>query len=51
MAIHPATSSHRELAPTRRERLGGRENLIRLSCGDEHPPDVISDLEAALEKS
>jgi cystathionine beta-lyase/cystathionine gamma-synthase len=28
-----------------------RENLIRLSCGIEHPQDVISDLEAALEKS
>jgi cystathionine beta-lyase/cystathionine gamma-synthase len=51
LAIHPATSSHRELSPTRRERLGVRENLIRLSCGIEHPQDVISDLEAALEKS
>ena len=48
LAIHPATSSHRELSPTRRERLGVRENLIRLSCGIEHPQDVISDLEAAL---
>ncbi|HLL98420.1 MAG TPA: PLP-dependent aspartate aminotransferase family protein [Rubrobacteraceae bacterium] len=51
LAIHPATSSHRELSPTRRERLGVRENLIRLSCGIEHPEDVISDLEGALEKS
>ncbi len=51
LAIHPATSSHRELSPSRRERLGVRENLIRLSCGIEHPQDVISDLEQALEKS
>jgi cystathionine beta-lyase/cystathionine gamma-synthase len=50
LAIHPATSSHRELSPSRRERLGVRENLIRLSCGIEHPQDVISDLEQALEK-
>jgi cystathionine beta-lyase/cystathionine gamma-synthase len=49
LAIHPATSSHRELSPSRRERLGVRENLIRLSCGIEHPEDVISDLEQALE--
>ncbi len=49
LAIHPATSSHRELSPSRRERLGVRENLIRLSVGIEHPEDVISDLEAALE--
>jgi cystathionine gamma-synthase/methionine-gamma-lyase len=50
LAIHPATSSHRELSPTRREQLGVRENLIRLSCGIEHPDDVIWDLEQALQK-
>jgi cystathionine beta-lyase/cystathionine gamma-synthase len=27
-----------------------RENLIRLSCGIEHPQDVISDLEQALDR-
>jgi cystathionine beta-lyase/cystathionine gamma-synthase len=51
LAIHPATSSHRELSPSRRERLGVRESLIRLSCGIEHPEDIISDLEQALESS
>ena len=50
LAIHPATSSHRELSPSRRERLGVRENLIRLSVGIEHPEDVISDLEQALKR-
>jgi cystathionine beta-lyase/cystathionine gamma-synthase len=50
LAIHPATSSHRELSPARRERLGVKENLIRLSCGIEHPDDVIQDLEQALER-
>ncbi|MDP8949725.1 MAG: PLP-dependent aspartate aminotransferase family protein [Actinomycetota bacterium] len=50
LAIHPATSSHRELSPSRRERLGVKENLIRLSVGIEHPEDVIQDLEQALEK-
>jgi cystathionine beta-lyase/cystathionine gamma-synthase len=50
LAIHPATSSHRELSPSRRERLGVKESLIRLSLGIEHPEDVISDLEQALER-
>lgn len=49
LAIHPATSSHRELSPSRRERLGVKESLIRLSVGIEHPEDVIEDLERALE--
>ncbi len=50
LAIHPATSSHRELSPSRRERLGVKENLIRLSCGIEHPQDVIEDIEQALDR-
>jgi cystathionine beta-lyase/cystathionine gamma-synthase len=50
LAIHPATSSHRELSPSRRERLGVRENLIRLSVGIEHPEDIVADLEQALER-
>ena len=50
LAIHPATASHRELSPARREKLGVKENLIRLSVGIEHPRDVISDLEQALDR-
>ena len=50
LTIHPATSSHRELSPSRRERLGVKESLIRMSVGIEHPQDLISDLEQALEK-
>ncbi len=50
LAIHPATTSHRELSPSRRERLGVRENLIRLSCGIEHPEDVVEDIEQALDR-
>jgi cystathionine gamma-synthase/methionine-gamma-lyase len=50
LAIHPATSSHRELPPSRRERLGVKENLIRLSAGIEHPDDIVSDLEGALDR-
>jgi len=50
LAIHPATSSHRELSPSRRERLGVEENLVRLSVGIEHPQDILSDLEQALDQ-
>ena len=50
LAIHPATSSHRELSPSRRARLGVGENLIRISLGIEHPHDIIEDMEQALEK-
>ncbi len=50
LAIHPATSSHRELSPSRRERLGVKENLIRLSVGIEHPEDVMGDLAQALDR-
>src|SRR5919202_2162768 len=50
LAIHPATSSHRELSPSRREKLGVRENLIRVSLGIEHPDDIIEDIEQALER-
>lgn len=51
LAIHPPTASHRDLSPARREKLGVKENLIRISCGIEHPQDLISDLEQALEKA
>jgi cystathionine beta-lyase/cystathionine gamma-synthase len=50
LAIHPATSSHRELSPSRRERLGVGENLVRLSVGIEHPQDIIADLDQALKR-
>jgi cystathionine gamma-synthase/methionine-gamma-lyase len=51
LAIHPATTSHRELSPSRRARLGVGENLIRLSLGIEHPDDIIEDIEQALDKA
>jgi cystathionine beta-lyase/cystathionine gamma-synthase len=51
LAIHPATSSHRELSPGRRARLGVKEDLIRISCGIEHHEDIVADVERALEKA
>jgi cystathionine gamma-synthase/methionine-gamma-lyase len=48
MMLYPVMSSHRELSPKHRERMGIRENLVRLSVGIEAPEDVIGDLEQAL---
>lgn len=48
MALYPAISSHRDLAPKQRERLGIRDNLVRLSVGIEAAEDIIADLEQAL---
>ncbi|MBI1896625.1 MAG: PLP-dependent transferase, partial [Acidobacteria bacterium] len=48
MILYPAMSSHRELSPKQRERMGIRENLLRLSTGIEAPEDIIADIEQAL---
>ena len=48
MILYPVMSSHREISPKHRERMGIRENLVRLSVGIEAPEDIIEDLERAL---
>jgi len=48
MMLYPAMASHRELAPKHRERLGIRDNLVRLSVGIEAVEDIIADLDQAL---
>ena len=48
MMLYPVMSSHREVAPKHRERMGIRDNLVRLSVGIEAPEDIIADLEQAL---
>ncbi len=49
MMLYPAMSSHRELSPRHRQRLGIGDNLVRLSCGIEAAEDVLADLEQALD--
>jgi cystathionine beta-lyase/cystathionine gamma-synthase len=46
--LHPATASHRDLRPARREELGITEGLIRMSVGIENVKDIIADIEQAL---
>jgi len=50
LVLYPAISSHRDLSPKQRERLGITENLIRLSAGVEDVEDLIADLEKGLEQ-
>jgi len=48
MMLYPVMSSHREVSPKHRERMGIRDNLVRLSVGIEAPEDIIEDLDQAL---
>jgi cystathionine beta-lyase/cystathionine gamma-synthase len=50
LILYPAISSHRDLAPKHRERLGIAENLVRLSVGIEGVDDLRTDLAQALSK-
>lgn len=48
MVLYPMMSSHREVPPALRDRMGIRENLLRLSTGIEDIEDVCADLDQAL---
>jgi cystathionine gamma-synthase/methionine-gamma-lyase len=48
MVLYPMMSSHREVPPALRERMGIRENLLRLSTGIEDIEDICADLDQAL---
>jgi cystathionine gamma-synthase/methionine-gamma-lyase len=46
--LHPATASHRDLTPARRQELGIHDGLVRISVGIESSDDVIADIDQAL---
>jgi cystathionine gamma-synthase/methionine-gamma-lyase len=48
LILYPVMSSHREVAPKQRQRMGIRDNLLRLSAGIEAAEDIIEDLAQAL---
>ena len=48
LLTRPATTSHAGLAPAQRERLGIRDELLRLSVGIEATEDLIEDFRQAL---
>jgi cystathionine beta-lyase/cystathionine gamma-synthase len=46
--LHPATASHRDVAPAQRQKWGISEGLVRVSVGIEDVEDIIADMEQAL---
>jgi cystathionine beta-lyase/cystathionine gamma-synthase len=48
LMLYPAMSSHREVSPAERRRMGIGDNLLRLSVGIEAAEDLLADLEQAL---
>jgi cystathionine beta-lyase/cystathionine gamma-synthase len=48
LVLYPSMSSHRAVPPEHRERVGIRDNLVRLAVGIEAAEDIIADLEQAL---
>lgn len=48
MVLYPWISSHRDVPLKQKERMGIRENLVRLSVGIESIDDIVADLAQAL---
>jgi O-succinylhomoserine sulfhydrylase len=48
LITHPATTTHQRLTPAARAQLGISDGLVRLSCGLEHPDDLVEDVLTAL---
>ena len=49
LIIHPASTTHRQLADDARARAGAGDDVVRLSVGLEDVGDIIADLDQALE--
>jgi cystathionine gamma-synthase/methionine-gamma-lyase len=50
MMLYPVISSHRDLSPKHRARLGIKDNLLRLSVGIEAVDDITGDLDQAFQE-
>ncbi|HHM23898.1 MAG TPA: O-acetylhomoserine aminocarboxypropyltransferase/cysteine synthase [Bacteroidetes bacterium] len=50
LIIHPASTTHQQLAPEERRATGVTDDLVRLSVGLEHIDDILEDLDQALQK-
>jgi O-acetylhomoserine (thiol)-lyase len=48
LACHPASTTHRQLAPEELAASGVSDDLVRLSIGIEHIDDIIEDIDQAL---
>jgi len=48
LAIHPASTTHSQLAPAEQAATGVTPGFVRLSVGIEHIDDILADLDQAL---
>jgi O-acetylhomoserine (thiol)-lyase len=48
LACHPASTTHRQLAPEELAKAGVSEDMVRLSIGIEHLDDILADIDQAL---
>jgi O-acetylhomoserine (thiol)-lyase len=51
LIIHPASTTHQQLAPEERSAAGVTDDFIRLSVGLEDAGDIIADLDEAIARS
>ena len=51
LAIHPASTTHQQLAAEDQQATGVTEGFVRLSVGLEHIDDILADLDQALARS
>jgi O-acetylhomoserine (thiol)-lyase len=49
LIIHPASTTHQQLAEDEQIRAGVNPSLLRVSVGIEHIDDIIADLQQAFE--
>ena len=49
-ALHPASTTHRQLTDQQLEDCGVKPNLIRMSVGIEYVDDIIADIKQALDQ-
>lgn len=50
-ALHPASTTHRQMTDEQLKEAGVPADLIRLSVGIENPEDILNDIKQALEKA
>ncbi|HEX4750529.1 MAG TPA: PLP-dependent aspartate aminotransferase family protein [Bryobacteraceae bacterium] len=50
LLLYPLIASHRNVSPKMRERMGIRENLVRIAAGIENVEDIKNDLDGALRR-
>ena len=51
LITHPASTTHRNIGPEARAKMGITDGMLRLSVGLEDTADLLTDLKSAIEAS